>query len=223
MIRLFTQNKGKTRICEDSLTASVFGVLQYLPSDTFWRILKNSLLENKLPYVAGEIKDIQFWPSWNPEGSKNIIRVEPDVLIRFHEIDVILEAKRYDANQQSIHQLNNQIIGYFNMYNEENKKLYYIQIGGLHSLQDEQNYQRNKNSVPICKTDWTRILAEVSREAEKINVTDFPSLSSSQRILADVISAFAIHQYYKLSWLEKITAPAIETTSLKTYFEYGKH
>lgn len=223
MIKLFVQNKGTTRFCEDSLTASVIGIMQYLPIERFWLILKNALLFDKLPYSAGDILDIQFWPSWDAKGIDNRVRVEPDVFIRFHEIDLILEAKRYDANQQSEDQLSVQLRTYHKMYWEENKSLYYIQLGGLHSSSDEKDIIVDKKNIKICKTDWSRLLAEVNNEYEKLKATDFIVLSPSKRILSDVISAFNIHQYYKINWLEKINTPSINTPSLKTFFEYGKN
>ena len=223
MIRLFVQNKGTTRLCEDSLTASVIGTMQYLPAETFWRILKDALLFDKLPYSAGDILDIQFWPNWDAKGIDSRVRVEPDVFIRFHEVDLILEAKRYDANQQSEDQLSVQLRSYEKMYNEENKKLYYVQLGGLHAMTDEPDFIIGNKEIPICKTDWSRLLAEVNKEQEKIKAANFSVLSPSQRILLDVISAFNIHQYYKINWLEKINGPSINTSSLKTFFEYGKN
>ena len=109
----FFDKKGKLNICEDSLTATVFDGLKYLPSQMFWRILRHSLYHNHLPEysLCGEMVSISFWEKWSAEGENidNVNFVEPDIFIRFKYIDVIIEAKRYNEKQQKIHQMNKEI------------------------------------------------------------------------------------------------------------------
>jgi hypothetical protein len=161
MIAYFTHNKGKTKFCEDSLTASVFGTLQYLPVDFFYSILKGSLLHDKLPKNVGELTDVLFWESWNASGTANVLRVEPDVLLRFELCDILLEAKRHEENQQSKLQMENQLKAYQTAYGEDAKTLYFIQVGGLNSLTDEIDNRVTGKPVLVCKTNWSRLLAEV--------------------------------------------------------------
>lgn len=220
MIPYFTHRKGETRFCEDSLTASVFGLLQYLPSDIFWSILKRSLLHDKLPYAVGELQHIGFWEKWNPTETRNSKYVEPDVLLRYQEFDIILEAKRYDSSQQSHHQMEDQIRAYQNVYGLESKSLIFIQVGGLHSFVDEVDYRSAHNLVPICKTDWSRLLSEVYRESEQLKNSGLKSVSAQIRILDNVMDSFNMHQFYKMDWLENLTRPQIESKSFKSFFTY---
>ncbi|PTN10021.1 hypothetical protein C8N47_1021 [Mangrovibacterium marinum] len=83
MISFFTKSKGHLKICEDSLTASVFDLLKYLPTEIFWKILKKSLYHDKLPGISGELIGIRFWEKWSSDGTSNLRYVEPDVFVEF--------------------------------------------------------------------------------------------------------------------------------------------
>lgn len=233
MISYFTRNKGKRdiKICEDSLTASVFDSLKYLPTSMFWEILQSSLYQKKLPTVSGQLLDVIFWDKWNASGTTNSKYVEPDVLLRFTEFDVIIEAKRYDKNQQYTQQMENQIQGYYNEFAEDDKDLFYIMLGGLHSTKNQDNYKLSiklESGLPlvkdviICKTDWTKLLTVVDNYSKKIKKTNLPTTDSYTRILDDCISGFGLHQYYKKEWLSEIQYSLnINEKSLKNHFNYS--
>ena len=223
MISYFYRNKGRSELnpCEDSLTAVVFDTLKYLPTSIFWDILKSALYKDKLPPDSGELKEITFWDKWNSEGTGNTNFVEPDVFLRFNDFDIIIEAKRYDKNQQSEGQISNEIQSYFNEYETEKKDLYLIKLGGLHSKSDEKNhFIRN---TPICKTDWTRLLDVISKKLYDLKKEgDFLS-SSYVRILEDCIHGFALHQYYKKEWFSELKPyQTINHLCLKNTFNYAR-
>lgn len=194
-------------ICEDSLTASVFDLLKYLPQDLMFKLLKNSLIQNKLPGNPGSLHSISFWDKWNSKGTGNSKFVEPDIFLRFENLDIIIEAKRYDYNQQNPDQLGREVISYYNEYGAELKELYFIQIGGLNNLSDEPNFiLQDTDFVPaiICKTTWSKILDNVSYLATKYSNLPTASYSHIVRLLDDIIISFELHQFYKLSWLKEI-------------------
>lgn len=58
MISVYYHRKSKMEVKEDSLTATIFDLLKYLPSDIFWSILTRSLYHQKLPKFSGEIQQI---------------------------------------------------------------------------------------------------------------------------------------------------------------------
>lgn len=200
MITYFYENKGKFRVCEDSLTAMVFDLLKYLPHEIFWDILKKSLIHQKLPEISGEILEMNLWDRWSPEDTSNNRYVEPDVFIRFNDFDLLIEAKRYDERQQSDTQIQNEIKAYRNEY-EENKKLYFIQLGGLWNENDTPNIDE---ITIICKTNWSRILERVVIERNKIDSIDYSQINSYKRILDDLIKGFAMHGYFKKLWLKDL-------------------
>ena len=116
-----TKGRSNLNTCEDSLTSSVLDLLKYLPTTLFWDILRESMYQKNLPKYCGELMSFEFWPNWNPEGTDNSDRVEPDVFLRFEDFDVIVEAKRYDTTGQTIGQFNNETRAYYNEYGEDDK------------------------------------------------------------------------------------------------------
>lgn len=200
MISYILNRKGKTILCEDSLTSSIFDLLKYLPIEQFWKILKNSVFTDKLPFSPGDIKDIIFWDKWNPNGTNNINFIEPDLFIRFNEFDMILEAKRKNEKQQKSSQNVDQIISYYNSFEEENKILYYIQVAGLFDKIDIDH-----EKAIILKTDWSRLQDAVIAEYEMIQSINMMNINSSKRILKDIMQLFELHQFYKKKWLKDFT------------------
>lgn len=103
--------------CEDSLTSSVFERLALLSDENLWWVLRNAcdkqaLAATPLPDNVGKLEKIEFWPSWKPDSQleRNSSRVEPDVFLRFKDLDIIVEAKRYDFTQsQKIEQWQNEL------------------------------------------------------------------------------------------------------------------
>ena len=92
--------------CEDSLTSSVFERLALLSDENLWWVLRNAcdkqaLAANPLPEDVGKLEKVEFWPSWKPDPQleRNNLRVEPDVFLRFKDLDIIVEAKRSDFVQ----------------------------------------------------------------------------------------------------------------------------
>ena len=105
---------------EDELTSSVFSLLKYLPGDVLHTILKTSL-PDCLPdgYILHRFK---FWPHWDPKGTGNLNRVEPDLFLEFENkeeskpLHVIVEAKRWDKKQQNSRQWERNAQAYYNEY-----------------------------------------------------------------------------------------------------------
>lgn len=219
MISLYTKNKGKLKICEDSLTSHVFDLLKYLPVELFWSILKKSLYQDKLPDLSGEIEEILFWEKWNAENTTNKNFNEPDVFIRFKNFDVIVEAKRYDNFQQNENQHKAQMQSYINEFESDNKQMYYIQLGGLHDKENVANKILNNHEIIICKTDWSSILNQIVKEKENFESVSISYLIPYKRILEDLIAGFELHQFYKKSWLSslKIEAP-LQTQYINNLF-----
>ncbi len=83
-------------LLEDLLTATVFGRLQYLP-DAQIQALVHKLLEptEHAASSIGSLTEISFWPRYRHVlENKN---VEPDVVLEFESLIVVIEAKRRDG------------------------------------------------------------------------------------------------------------------------------
>lgn len=214
----YLQKKGRSglTICEDSLTSGIFDGFKYLPTEIFYSILKNSLYHDKLPNNSGELNAILFWDKWNADGTSNSNFVEPDVLLQFDEFDVLIEAKRYDNFQQSQSQIKKEIIAYINTYGDE-KKLYFIQLGGLHHKFDEQNIIEKGFNVIMLKTDWTKLLHEVVHQINTLQSSPLSSLKAYCRILEDIRKVFEMHNFYEIQWLNSILDYKVNITSFNSF------
>ena len=207
MISYYKFGKGKLPACEDSLTASVFDPLKYLPPDLLWYILKESALKDNLPVFCGPIQEIRFWEKWNSEGTSNSNFVEPDVFIRFLEFDIIIEAKRYDENQQYEDQLTREVIAYYNEYGEDGKELYLIELGGVDIKNEKDVIKPNNDNCAAIKTTkitWTGILNVLLEVKSKIENQNFPGQENQVLILGDVIEALGIHGFFRKLWLSEM-------------------
>lgn len=203
MLNYFQKGKGSFVTCEDSLSSSVFDMLKYLPTEMFWRILKQSLYYDKLPRLCGELVRISFWEKWSAAKTNNSNFVEPDIFIEFEDFDIIIEAKRQNESQQSAVQHKGQMQAYKNEYGDNGKKMYYIQLGGLHNLNDEGSYKEHPDVV-ICKTDWSRLLNQVVSEKNMCANLNLSSVNSYVRVLNDLIVYFEFHGYFKKYWLQDL-------------------
>lgn len=210
-----TNWKALFRSSEDSFTSSIFGLLFYLPSDVLWEILKDSIFE--IPEIAspGRLLEYEFWPSWKNElGS----RCEPDIFLRFEEFDLIVEAKRYDRNQQYIGQWENELQAYHNSIVPK-RNLFLLAIGGIWDHDRKSStIAYNEQECIVLKCKWTRLLQTVGaykvvleRNAEELQ--DFSQLY----ILNDLLLAFRIHGFQTGSLFD--TMPLDISLSKKTDFE----
>lgn len=216
MISHFYQRKGKLETKEDSLTSLTFDGLKHLPDDLFWSVLNSSLIVGNLPNITF-IEEISFWQHWNAEETSNSRYVEPDVFIRTENFDVIIEAKRWDKNQQSKSQMEDQIKAYFNEFGEENKKLYYIQLGGLYSTDFIDNYIYKSLEVMICKTNWTQLLKSIVKHHQNLESPNSHSSNPQKRILEDIIKGFELHQFYTMKWFGDMPSQKINSTIFDFY------
>ncbi|MDM1508310.1 hypothetical protein HX082_02735 [Myroides odoratimimus] len=218
MINYFYKNKGKLTTCEDSLTSLTFDLLSYLPEDIFWNILKGSLYHDYLPYACGKLLEIDYWAKWDAQGTLNSNYVEPDILLRFTDFDVIIEAKRYNIAQQKKEQMENEIRAYSNMFGQQKKAVFFIQVGGLNNLTEEVfELKELELQVYVCKTDWNRILDQVDSLKRRLNSIDSFTTNSHIRIIDNLIKGFELHQYYKKQWLCTMPSINVELSEINIF------
>ena len=190
---------------EDSLTSSVIGLLQYLPNEKFWCLLKNSCGNlSSFKQKPGELISIEFWKKFQADKKYNSTYVEPDVYCEFENINVIIEAKKEDAiEQQYSEQWEKEITSYFMEQNIENsKELIFIALGGNKSLKNK-TIDIKKKKHNIYMSSWQRLLSEVEKYRDSLTKREKYS-SSELRILTDTIHVFEKHNYFCLNWLDEI-------------------
>lgn len=210
MIQAILRNKIKSEVRdyfktkEDTLTSSVIGNLLFLPTNFILEILSNSSYDKFSYSRFGKLSSFEFWPHWNSKNTSNSNFVEPDVFLRFENVDLIIEAKRYDDNQQYIGQWKNEIISYYNEYEDEEKELYFLAIGGINSNNTELIPIVGKSDVLIYKLRWKKILDEVTKNIEKLEkIKSFSdNANSTIRILQVILQSFELHGFLSIKWFK---------------------
>ncbi|SFC39300.1 hypothetical protein SAMN04487907_10451 [Zunongwangia mangrovi] len=218
MISYYKYGNGNLLACEDSLTAAVFDILKYLPSEIFWDILKKASVRNSLPNVAGEMLSIEYWPKWDATETNNSNYVEPDVFIRFQDFDLIIEAKRYDADMQRNYQIEAEIQSYKNEYGDENKTVYLIQLGGLNEFDLDQINSENI----ISKIRWMDLLLEIHKCRDKLGELNISGFKHQQLIFEDAITAMELHGFFIQPWLKDLKTSFINYKSENKILEWTK-
>lgn len=219
MLSALTRGKFKieSNLKEDSLTASVLEYLLLLPDTMVWDLIRKANPHNYdlKPYV-GKLIRYQFWPKWDTTDIPNVENkkfIEPDVIIEFEYANVVIEAKRYDKNQQNQLQWKNQIIVYNKHYvddSQSKKELIYIALGGVRDLETTQIEISTGITVKIQKLQWKQIMLTIYKYIEAIECSKhiIQESVSYLRILITIISALELHGYYLKNhlWLEDISA-----------------
>ena len=200
---------------EDSLTASVFSHLLHLTSEQFWKILSGACYTKMQPEHPGEPILVVAWPNWNATKTSNEFRVFPDLLIRFTDFDLIIEAKIAEAGTQYREQWQNELIAYTNEYGKEKRQVRMIALGGIHSERgeplshtwSEPNGRSGESHhfeclVHMCQ--WSTVLLECQRLKRELERKKHSAsrMAADIRILNDLIALFAAHNYPALQWFK---------------------
>ncbi|WP_143961333.1 hypothetical protein [Litoribacter populi] len=188
---------------EDSLTSSVFGTLFHLPQELFWKILNDACLNGTITHTAPNIESVQYWPRWDADGTDKTSHVEPDIFIRTSELDLIVECKRYDRNQQDPNQWRNQYLAYLNEHKEAERTVILLAVGGLKEDGQEKVDLGKDLIMKVKKVNWTSILSQVNLVHDRLYMTKgyLHSIDSVLNILEEIMLAFEIHGYNTGKWL----------------------
>ncbi|MCD8438721.1 hypothetical protein [Tenacibaculum finnmarkense] len=220
MISYFKYGKGNLTICEDSLTSAVFDLLKYLPTDLFWHILRQGLHQDNLPSYCGEVLEMEYWAKWNAQGkykTRNKLYVEPDLFMRFKDFDLIIEAKRYNINQQNPEQLQDEIRAYLNEYEDDNKTLYLLQVGGLINNCKEHFIEVEHLKILQSKTDWSSLLKSINTIYKGFLKQNIPNQKPTILLLEDIINSFSIHGFHQKKWLKNCAIYNINTKAINSF------
>lgn len=193
MIYSYSKIKTDQNFNEDFKTYISLGLLQFLPAQLFWNILKASVNNNQnLPNIAGEMIQIDFWPKWfnihNISVVANSKYIEPDIFIRFENFDCIVEVKKTDTFGQYFAQWESQIQAYHNEY-PEGKQLIYIALGGNLKL-DASSDDKFKH---VYKSTWQQFLHAINKTLQERVALVYKNeiINQEIRILQSVVEAFA--------------------------------
>ena len=201
---------------EDSLTSSVIGLLHYLPDAVFWQLLRGSCgMRSNLPENVGEILSVNFWKKMLPDGKYNVRDVEPDVWIECQDYDIIVEAKKYDSWGQCQDQWTKEIVSFNKTFNENDKQLIFIALGGNASLRD-CTIEVDGKPYMVFTSSWYNLLHEVDKYQQCLQAeASSKETKGYMRLLNDTLAMFTKHGYLSINWLESMAYISIETSSSK--------
>lgn len=190
---------------EDLKTSSSIGLLQYLPDDIFWNIMRNCCVGFNIENF-GKTLSFNFWEHTDSQDTTNENFVEPDVWIETEKFDVIIEAKVGDFGGQYIGQWQNEIQSIKNEQcnNDYEKPIVLIALGGNDNMLPEKVLD-----CPVYKASWYNLLNAVvnERDAQKIN-------SNICRILDDVIEILARQGVMKVVWFNTLSLVSVDAHAL---------
>lgn len=204
--------------CEDSLTSSVFERLALLSDENLWWVLRNAcdkqaLAAKPLPDDVGKLEKFEFWPSWDPapQLERNNLRVEPDVFLRFKNLDLIVEAKRHDFKQlQNEEQWQNELGAWCQEF-QTDRPVVLLAIGGNSSVGTRYvKLEHLKQQFRVEQLHW-----EMLRDA----VFELSSRFSNDTQLAhlfdqlDIVFEFFGVSSLKMSWLCYLRSMSVENVN----------
>jgi hypothetical protein len=216
--------------CEDSLTAAVFTHLLHLPTEVFWKILRNACYTDTLPQYSGEPLSVEFWPNWNSEGTSNSNRVIPDLFMRFTDLDLIIEAKRGDNCMQSREQWKKEVTAYANEHGDEHVPVRMIALGGIWENHDAEviiagpisesgslptGKRQYEIKCPIQMCRWSRLVTECQRMHRELGKIKYHSTQTRahQRILSDLLDLFTWHGFQTGTWFGDVVPKLLQLGS----------
>ena len=198
---------------EDSLTSCVFGHLFYLPAPVLWALLEGAAHGLKLPVAteAPVVTSYEFWPHWHAALTRNTYYVEPDVFVRTATFDLIIEAKRYDYDQQDCAQWRDQLQAYLNEFGEEKlpggekRLVVLLAVGGIWA-NDEQPSEIccSSTKAMVYRCRWSSLLSSVQALRTQLEVGQ----EHIGHILADIVHSFGLHGYTTRPLLNTLPLPA---------------
>lgn len=179
------------RSSEDSLTSFVFERLCYLPPE----MLKDILLPQS-EMDLGKLRYKDFWPHWDSTGTNNQKFVEPDLFLCFEKMNVIVEAKRYDNDtMQDKQQWKNEVIAYFNEYDDNQMDVCLLAIGGISGYKEHADIEVNGKKIPVLCYLWKDLLKRIQNQLNDAE-------GVVKEILVDLVSIFQIHGFSTGLWFE---------------------
>jgi len=146
----------------------------------------------------------EFWPRWGAAGTSNTRDVEPDIFIRASSFDLIVEAKRYDSQQQYEGQWKNELGGYVNEYGTS-KMVLLLAVGGLGDG-DEQpvDIEIAGGHATVYKCQWRNLL-ETVRHMRNQSVS-WPV----RNVLDDIVKGFSLHGYTVTDWFATLSRDELD-------------
>jgi len=203
---------------EDFLTSSVLARLLYLPEATFWDLISTATLAEEGPKAAisgaGRVVEHRFWPSYALQraDAEFVGRREPDLVIEFENLILIVEAK-LETNRQDASQWADQIVAVAPTLGSRTPPVMYLAVGGLgripqrstlRELQEQAGEAlatKPTGGITFLACSWHQLASSVSA------VLSSPRPPHEVRVLRDIEAALSLYDVRPTSWLESMAKP----------------
>lgn len=173
---------------EDLLTAAFFSRFTYLSG-----LRQHQLLKKWLGGVGDftTFKSIDFWPRYELSKRDDRNFVEPDLLLRFEDCDLLVEVKPPLGGNQYYEQWVLEIEGYF-AQEDKTKPLYFLAIGRVGNVLDKldvKNIGGEDNQLLAANVmEWEPIAAELYKLSHSGDLD-----AQDYRIVGDMIKALELY------------------------------
>lgn len=193
---------------EDLLTSVFFSRVPYLTDDSCCYLMSLLIGEEKITALS-HLTGIEFWPSIT--GLEDRTRVEPDVLLWFNNIVVMVEVKPPFGGHQYLQQWKAQIKALEVDTSDRGvtlEKVYFVPLGGNGNWTDDDIKfaltAASKINVSIHPCEWENIQDGIYELKEKANRQD-------KAVIDDWVRAFGLFG---------MSLP-IRNVTWKTLFDYS--
>lgn len=218
---------------EDFLTAAVFTRLSYLPSEVLWTIIRTSAVpiggDETLPPSAGDLVSREFWPGWNLAlKDQTGQRKEPDVVLEFEHLTLVVEAKRFDDLSQYAEQWAAEVAACHQREDARQEPVWLLAVGGLGDAPSDAAFiyatalalfrerYRYHGDAPlrVMGCSWAALLAELAGHEKSVNVAG-PHVA---RVVDDVREILRFYGFRNTHWVTDLARATrerpIRTSSL---------
>lgn len=197
---------------EDFRTSTIIGMMLYLPDSELWEILRDACFKSSLlPVKAGKLQSYDFWPHWDSKNTSNTEYVEPDAILEFEKVNIIIEAKRYDEAGQNPNEWKNELIAYNNEYKNLNKAVFLIALGGNSNDKDAVSLNLIGDVMTVIRCSWIQLQRAIRKQKKE-------SEENVLRVLDALLLACDSFGFRDYLWLDDrfwVADYAIKNTTLE--------
>lgn len=199
---------------EDLLTSAFFNRFAYISPIIQHRILKY-IFDGAGDFTCFE--GIDYWPKYDLPERDDRNFVEPDLLIRFKDFDLLVEVKPPEGGNQYIEQWRMEIEGYF-AQEDGIKEIYFLAIGRTEyiSKKDQDNLLKDEKFKlkGLAVISWKF----VAKHLYRLLHSDEP-LAQDKFILNDMLGALLLYgiRANDLHWNALSSFPIFSYDAMKTW------
>lgn len=159
---------------EDLLTSMFWSRISYLSEDKLNRFMSHLLSNHRFDY--GPLKEVDFWRRYGYSTRKIQKQVEPDLVLEFRDIDVLIEVKPPFGKGQSKEQWTQEVEAYLQSGSEN--KLLFLAMGNCQGNTKDwlDEFAERYPDVIFKAVSWDNVMNSLKQ-----------SLGQSDRIASDCI------------------------------------